>query len=275
MRESSLESAQKVTQARQEIRYNPVLNWQGSTVDCLDKWLQVEAVAVISCTLDNNVLTTEQRQFYEDNGYLLVKKLISHKIIEFFNVKKVKKVHDFWEDKELFRCCTLPEILKCVECFTGSNIMAMQMTLINKLDPGNLVFRHPMHQDLHYFPFRPADHIVCSWTAMERADQDNGCLVVQPGTHKEPLKPHGYPKWESPPIKLFCGLLDYDEKSPRVHVVMEKGEMVFFHPLLIHGSGANKTSGFRKTISCHFASSECNYIDVKNTTQEHLGDRSD
>lgn len=29
---------------------------------------------------------------------------------------------------------------------------------------------------------------------MERADQNNGCLVVQPGTHKMPLKPHGYPK---------------------------------------------------------------------------------
>ena len=53
-----------------------------------------------------------------------------------------------------------------------------------------------MHQDLHYFPFRPAARIVCSWTAMERADEDNGCLVVQPGTHKQPLKPHGYPQWE-------------------------------------------------------------------------------
>ncbi|XP_074999866.1 phytanoyl-CoA dioxygenase, peroxisomal-like [Calonectris borealis] len=185
--------------------------------------------------------------------------------------KTVNKVHDFREDEELFRYCILPEILKYVECFTGPNIMAMQMMLINKLpDPGNLSSRHPMHQDLHYFPFRPADRIVCSWTAMERASRDNGCLVVQPGTHKEPLKPHGYPKWESPPIKFFHGLLDYDEKSPRVHIVMEKGDTAFFHPLLIHGSGANKTSGFQKSISCHFASSECYYIDVKNTIQEHL-----
>lgn len=53
-----------------------------------------------------------------------------------------------------------------------------------------------MHQDLHYFPFRPASRIVCAWTAMERAHQDNGCLVVQPGTHKTSLKPHGYPELE-------------------------------------------------------------------------------
>ncbi len=43
---------------------------------------------------------------------------------------------------------------------------------------------------------------------------------------------------------------------------------MFFHPLLIHGSGANRTDGFRKAISCHYAASECEYIDVTGTLQE-------
>jgi len=51
---------------------------------------------------------------------------------------------------------------------------------------------------------------------------------------------------------------------------MEKGDTVFFHPILVHGSGINKTKGFRKAISCHYASSECNYIDVEGTTQENI-----
>ncbi|NXA47848.1 PAHX protein, partial [Nothocercus julius] len=252
-------------------------------------------------TLDNNLLTTEQRQFYEENGYLVIRKLVSDEDIERFrkefiricnkevkplgamimkdqvlrsqsvpSEKTVNKVQDFQEDEELFRYCTLPQVLKYVECFTGPNIMAMHTMLINKLpDSDTQTFRHPMHQDLHYFPFRPPERIVCSWTAMERAHRDNGCLVVLPGTHTEPLKPHGYPKGEGV-NKLFHGILDLDENSPRVHVVMEKGDTVFFHPLLIHGSGVNKTSGFRKSISCHFASSECHYIDVKNTLQEDI-----
>ncbi|KFQ99116.1 Phytanoyl-CoA dioxygenase, peroxisomal, partial [Nipponia nippon] len=92
-------------------------------------------------TLDNDVLTTEQRQFYEDNGYLLIKKLVSDEDIECFrkefmricskevnplgvlimrdkirrpnfiwSEKAVNKVHDFQEDEELFRYCTLPEV---------------------------------------------------------------------------------------------------------------------------------------------------------------------
>lgn len=64
------------------------------------------------------------------------------------------KVQDLQEDKELFRYCTLPEILKNVECFTGPNVMAMHAMLINK--PPDSDRRHPvrhlLHKDLHYFP---------------------------------------------------------------------------------------------------------------------------
>ncbi|NWQ95005.1 PAHX protein, partial [Burhinus bistriatus] len=96
----------------------------------------------LSYSLDNGVLTTEQRQFYKNNGYhLLIKKLISDKDIERFrkefvricnkevnpqgvlvmrdkicrpnfvqSEKTVDKVHDFQEDGELFRYCTLLEV---------------------------------------------------------------------------------------------------------------------------------------------------------------------
>lgn len=66
----------------------------------------------------------------------------------------------------------------------------------HQLVSGKKTSRHPMHQDLHYFPFRPADRIVCSWTAMERVDRKNGCLVVLPETHTSTLREHDYPQWE-------------------------------------------------------------------------------
>lgn len=59
-------------------------------------------------------------------------------------------------------------------------------------------------QDLHYFPFRPADRIVAAWTAMERVNEDNGCLVVIPGTHKGKLLPHDYPQWNVSLFKLLA-----------------------------------------------------------------------
>ncbi|XP_008542100.2 phytanoyl-CoA dioxygenase, peroxisomal isoform X2 [Equus przewalskii] len=254
-------------------------------------------------TQDNSVLTLQQRKFYEENGFLVIKKLVSDADIERFrnefericrkevkpmglmvmrdvtiakseyvpSEKMITKVQDFQEDEELFRYCTLPEILKYVECFTGPNVMAMHTMLINKPpDSGKKTSRHPLHQDLHYFPFRPSNNIVCAWTAMEHIDRNNGCLVVLPGTHKGSLKPHDYPQWQGAVNIMFHGIQDYDENNTRVHLVMEKGDTVFFHPLLIHGSGRNKTQGFRKAISCHFASANCHYIDVKGTSQENI-----
>jgi phytanoyl-CoA hydroxylase len=42
---------------------------------------------------------------------------------------------------------------------------------------------------------------------------------------------------------------------------------------LIHGSGANRTDGFRKAISCHYANADkCKYISVEGTNQQQLAD---
>ncbi|KFO34534.1 Phytanoyl-CoA dioxygenase, peroxisomal [Fukomys damarensis] len=254
-------------------------------------------------TLDNDVLTLEQRKFYEDNGFLVIKNLVSAADIQRFRAefericrkevqppgimimrdvdivkskdtageKVISKIQDFQEDEELFRYCTLPHILKYVECFTGPNIMAMHAMLINKPpDTGKKTSRHPLHQDLHYFPFRPSNSIVAAWTAMEHIDRSNGCLVVLPGTHRRSLEPHSYPQWEGGVNIMFHGIQDLKRDSPRLHLVMEEGDTVFFHPLLIHGSGRNRTQGFRKAISCHFASANCHYIDVKGTQHEDI-----
>lgn len=56
----------------------------------------------------------------------------------------------------------------------------------------------------------------------------------------------------------------------RMHVPMEPGDCLFFHPLTIHGSGVNRSKGFRKAFSCHFASAECDFIQVNGTIQEKL-----
>ncbi|OWK03198.1 PHYH [Cervus elaphus hippelaphus] len=216
------------------------------------------------------------RKFYEENGFLVIKNLVSDADIQRFrnefdricrgevkpfglsvmrdvtipkseyvpSEKMISKVQDFQEDEELFRYCTLPEILKYVECFTGPNIMAMHTMLINKPpDSGKKTSRHPLHQDLHYFLFRPSNSIVCAWTAMEHIDRNNGCLVVLPGTHKGPLKPHDYPQWEGGVNIMFYGIQDYDKNNARVHL----------------------------TISCHFADANCHYIDLKGTNQENVG----
>jgi len=253
----------------------------------------------------NGILNDRQRQFYEENGFLVIPNLVKNDLIDecqqrfldivdgkvekggitmmkdvslkgktgISNERIVNKIQDFVWDDVLSKYALDAGILDYVEGFTGPNIQAMHTMLINKPpDSGKKTSRHPLHQDLHYFPFRPADRIVCSWTAMEHVGKENGCLVVLAGSHKNKagLLQHDYPEWEGGVNKMYHGVRNCDDMGRRTHLVMEKGDTVFFHPLLIHGSGMNKTNNFRKAISCHYADSNCYYIDVKGTTQESI-----
>uniref|UniRef100_A0A4W5N4Z8 phytanoyl-CoA dioxygenase n=1 Tax=Hucho hucho TaxID=62062 RepID=A0A4W5N4Z8_9TELE len=205
-------------------------------------------------SFDNDLLSTEHRISYEEDGFLLIKGLVSGEHIdrcratferlcrrevqvpglvvmrevsiaksEFVpDQKAISKLQDFQKEPELFRYCTL-----LCGVFHWSNIMAMHTKLINKT------------QDLHYFPF-------CSWTAMEKVHRQNGWLVVLPVSHHGTLIEHDYPEWEGGVNKMYHGVRDYNPNHPRVLLEMEKGDTVFFHPLLIYGSGMNQTQGFRK-----------------------------
>jgi phytanoyl-CoA hydroxylase len=165
----------------------------------------------------------------------------------------ISKVNFIQRDPVLRRFSEFRGLLDRVEAIVGPDIVAMNSMYLNK--PPHVDGRHPLHQDLLYFPFRPADKIVGVWTALENITRDNGCLVVVPGSHQGELLEHDYPDWEFKNF-LFVGVKNFDLDA-RVHLEMEPGDTLFFHPLIVHGSGLNRTDGLRRAIAVHFASAHC------------------
>ncbi|CAI2354475.1 unnamed protein product [Caenorhabditis sp. 36 PRJEB53466] len=256
---------------------------------------------------DGVILNREQKQFYLKNGYVVVPKLIDNESVQVYTQRfqdicsgkcpktpqmalmrdvvvvkngektiterNLNKISNFIEDEVLWGYCQQSKIVNGVKDLIGhrdSCILAMNTMIINKPpDFGKLSSRHPLHQDLYYFPFRPADYICCAWTAMEKITRANGCLVVVPGSHQGPLLEHGYPEWEG--NLLYHGIKDYSPDLKMVHLEMDTGDTVFFHPLLIHGSGANRTTGYRKAITAHFANDDCcRYISESDPAMKFL-----
>lgn len=236
-----------------------------------------------------NCLTLKQRLFYEKNGFLVFPRLISQDVLDkcnercneiaegklqkntmivMYDVKDRKaltKIQDMHTDPVFRQYTEHKKILDIVECFTGPNIMAIHSMLIVKPpDSGFGSSRHPAHQDLYYFPLRPADRIIGIWTAMEPCNIENGCLYVAPGSHTlGNLYPHGYPpESEGVMNKFYHGIHQLPSTLNNwVNLEMQPGDTVFFHPLLIHGSGINKSKKTRKAISCHYAAAECTIVD--------------
>jgi len=257
---------------------------------------------------EDGVLTKEQQEQYERDGFILVKGLISSddidKYINHFlylvenpserppdmtvvrdislakagikkeeanTESKITKFQDFVNEPILFDYCQKPEVHKVVQAIVGKGkgLQAMHTMLINKPpDTGKGTSVHPLHQDLWYFSFRPAEKIVAAWCAMEKINEENGCLVVVPGSHKTELLKHGYPSYDV--NKAYHSILGIDPNIKVVSLPMEKGDVAFFHPLLWHGSGPNFSKRTRKAICCHYASTDCIYFDVKGTIQEDI-----
>ncbi|CAD6585315.1 MAG: hypothetical protein TREMPRED_004106 [Tremellales sp. Tagirdzhanova-0007] len=103
-----------------------------------------------------------------------------------------------------------------------------------------------MHQDNFFLQAHP-ETCVAAWIAIDDADEENGSLIVVPGSHHE-LICHGPtdPKVSFAPKGLPM-------RSDGVQSRLKKGDVLFFHGGVIHGSLANTTvDRFRRALIYHY-----------------------
>lgn len=78
-----------------------------------------------------------------------------------------------------------PRVLDVLEALIGPDVMAMQSMFFLRF-PGGA--GQGYHQDAYYIPTVP-DTLCGAWLAVDRADEENGCLWFTPGTQHEPISP--------------------------------------------------------------------------------------
>jgi phytanoyl-CoA hydroxylase len=128
----------------------------------------------------------------------------------------------------------------------GDDIDCFQSQFIWK-NPG--AWGQPWHQDTHYFPFDKGPHIGV-WLALTEATRQNGCLSVLPGTHRDPIHHHGPDK--RPNSLLGYLEVDVDPDRQPVPMLMQPGDVLFFHGHLLHKSEDNRSKGMRAALVYHY-----------------------
>jgi len=103
------------------------------------------------------------------------------------------------------------------------------------------------HQDYSYWTrTTPMAHISC-WIGLDDSTRENGCVHYVPGSHR----------WELLPRLSFANDMDavLDSLTPAqraefkpVAIELKAGECSFHHPLMVHGSYANKTGRPRRAV---------------------------
>tara|TARA_B100000427_G_scaffold29410_3_gene21537 strand:+ start:2226 stop:3110 length:885 start_codon:yes stop_codon:yes gene_type:complete len=248
-------------------------------------------------------LTDSQKKSWNESGFILCKELISeedckqinHEVSEIIHsiIKKedefshayggdgkiairemkpnehAKTIED--EMSKLFRIHSKgifndiikrEEVINPLRDILGENIDCFLSQFIFK-NPG--AWGQPWHQDSSYFNFNKSPQVGV-WIATSEATLENGCLVILPGSHKEPL--HEHLTDERPGANYgYTEIKDHDF-SDEEPLLLKKGDVLFFHSFLMHKSYDNKSSERRTAMVYHFAESDTKVLGLDSPTNE-------
>ncbi len=217
------------------------------------------------------MLTPEQLAFYQDNGYILVKGLLTreeaavlrqecHALADRLSalrnidatwasareaVAEAKQTqilhsHDVQFYSAAFSRLIVDERLTAVasDVIGSPNVQLHHTKMFIKPPEKGSPF--PMHQDHPFFPHE-RHSMIAAICHFDDAPIEKGCVRVVPGSHKQgPLEHLESGSWHLP-------LEQYPIESA-VPCPAEAGDVLFFSYLTVHGSGINVSSEARTTV---------------------------
>ncbi len=147
------------------------------------------------------------------------------------------------QDEDVRRFATRPEFVAIATQLLGPDIDLYWNQSVFKGPEGEKEF--PWHQDDGYTPVSPSPYLTL-WLALNDATEDNGCIWVRPGSHKNGLVEH-----KPSPIGLICHASDDPDQG--VPVPVKAGSLAVFYSLTMHKSGINRSQGTRKAYILQYS----------------------
>lgn len=105
------------------------------------------------------------------------------------------------------------------------------------------------HQDATFFETTPIT-VTTFWFALEDADRSNGCLWVEPGGHRGPLRERFVRDGEATRVEKLDAT-PWPTEATAVPVEVRSGALVVFHGKLPHYSAPNRSPVSRHAFTLH------------------------
>ena len=113
------------------------------------------------------------------------------------------------------------------------------------------------HQDASFFETTPGS-VTAFWFALEDATRDNGCLWVQRGGHRTPLRERFVREGDAVRMTLV-DYMPWPDQRNAVPLEVASGTLVCFHGLLPHWSAPNRSAVSRHAYTLHATDGRCHY----------------
>ena len=176
----------------------------------------------------------------------------------------LRKIEETGSHSAVFhRLAALPALIAIVkELLDTPDLLLFRSTLM--LKPALHGSSHGLHQDSAYWPLHPPALVTVS-IALTDASADNGCLKLIPRSHH-----WGLQKWGEISRRQGDPLTEREDVdlSDQIDVPLAAGSALFFHSLLVHGSGPNTTSRARNTALYAYFPPHVRYVPSESGPRE-------
>lgn len=216
------------------------------------------------------MLSRDQIDFFEKNGYLAVEDLLTPEEVEYFRqvyddflTGKIATGHHRSDlsgkgnGRELITQIMRPSVL--LPALENSSLHANAKAVARQLLGGDMDVDFdmlidkaphtqaptPWHQDEAYWIDMPDKRAVSCWIALDVAKKENGCMWFVPGSNHAPLRPH---------VQTGKGgaLQCEATENEAIAVELQPGSCTFHHGRTIHYSRGNATDGHRRAFIVNF-----------------------
>ncbi len=226
------------------------------------------------------MLTEEQKRTWQEKGYLIVRGLFSPEEVAFYrehfmglNAQGAQASRTVAEPKPGDPLLKYPRMIHMHRWDQASLDWMLDKRIRDAMV--DLVGREPyavqtmfyfkpagargqaLHQDNYYLRVQPGT-CIAAWMAVDRCDEDNGCLQLVPGSHNWPLlctvKANTQESFTDVTVPI-------PEGTPVEAAVMEPGDVLFFNGSVVHGSLPNRTTDrFRRSLIGHYIEGDAQQV---------------
>jgi phytanoyl-CoA hydroxylase len=219
------------------------------------------------------IINEKQKQFYDENGYLVVEQLFNPDEIVFYRdhymhiraagtypgddsgvqssdddpLRRYPRLINMhrWDDTSL-NWMLDERIKQHLTSLVGREPFAVQ-TMVYFKPPKSR--GQALHQDNYYLRVQPGT-CIAAWLALDPCDEANGCMQVVPGSHNWPLLCPVQADISQSFTDVTVPLPPDQEIRP---INMNAGDVLFFNGSLVHGSFPNVTEDrFRRALIGHY-----------------------
>ena len=160
--------------------------------------------------------------------------------------------------KAVLNCLIDQKISDVLSILSGSSSHSLWLNMFFDKSPGTVE-----HQDHFYLDTNPPGNLIGVWYALEDIHPESGCFFILPGSHRGQVINRQKSSSTNRSIKALVS--EHDEMIKKIMNLirennyeykafpLDKGDVLFWHPYIIHGAYNNNNPQFsRKSFTGHF-----------------------